>query len=114
MARGALESPAPYFAGLVAVSFEQKGVIDQKSGTGKEPRFNYTRVKDQGYHGRVVDEGVNLDEPLEQDDLLRAYGLAKVFMMAAGKAAPAGSSGADTLGQIGDHLVSAIADQCGQ
>ena len=74
-------------------------VIDQKNSTGKDPHFDYDRVKDQGYHGRFVDKEVKLDEPLEQDDQLRTYGLAKVFLMAARKAAPAGSSGADQRGQ---------------
>ena len=40
-----------------------KKVIDQKNSTGKEPPFDYDRVKDQGYHGKGVGEEVNLDEP---------------------------------------------------
>ena len=74
-------------------------LIDEKNSTGKEARFDYDHVKAKGYQGKKVDEDVNLDEPLEQDDLLRMYGLAKVFLMAARKAAPAGSSGADQRGQ---------------
>ena len=59
-----------------------KKVIDRKNSTGKEPRFDYDRVKDQGYHGKRVGEEVNLDGPLDQDDLLRMYGLTQVFLKA--------------------------------
>ena len=64
-----------------------KKVIDQKNSTGTEPPFDYLRVKEQGYHGKRVGEEVNLDEPLDQDDLLRMYGLTQVFLKAL-KAAP--------------------------
>ena len=76
-----------------------KDAIDQKNSTGRGALFDYDRVKNEGFRGKVVDAEVNLNEPLEQDDLLRTYGLAKVFLMAARKAAPAGSSGADQRGQ---------------
>ena len=59
-----------------------KKVIDQKNSTKTEKPFDYLRVKEQGYHGKRVGEEVNLDEPLEQDDLLRMYGLTQVFLKA--------------------------------
>ena len=74
-------------------------LIDEKNSTGKEARFDYEHVKANGYNSKKVDEDVNLDEPLEQEDLLRAWGFVKVMIMMVRKGAPAGSSGADQRGQ---------------
>ena len=93
------EKTRPLYMENLQFTDKAKQLIDQKNSTGKDKPFDYDRVQEMGYFGKFVEEEVNLDEPLDQDDLLRTYGLAKVFLMAARKAAPAGSSGADQRGQ---------------
>ena len=66
--------------------------IDQKNSTGKEPLFDYTRVKRDGYYGMPVDEDVDLNDPLTTDDILRVCGLTRVYSIVATKAGEARSS----------------------
>ena len=63
-------------------------VIDQKNATGTEAQFDYEHVYTKGFLCKKIDEDVNLDELLDQDDLLRSYGLSKVFENATRKVTP--------------------------
>ena len=47
--------------------------------------FDYTKVGENGYHGMTIGEAVDLNTPLDQEDVLRAYGYANCLFLTANK-----------------------------